>query len=122
MRLPRHTTFARDPRQLALQAGESARDTLEALRARLPVRAVTVALWAAVGSTSARIPLGAGGRPLAVTLGVVAKAYAQDEPVTCTPTLNFVWDSTTNQVDVFEPSGLTANTYYRFTFLVWEEG
>lgn len=121
MRLPRHTTFVADLAQLVLQLGENARDLLEALRERPARRRIVVESYTATGSTSARIRIGAGGRPWSVVLVHVSPAYAQDTPVTCRPTLNFVWDSTTLAIDVFEPEGLTASTDYRLQFSVEEE-
>lgn len=121
MKLPRHTTFVANLAQLVLQLGENARDVIEALKERPVRRRIVVEEYSAAGSTSARIRIGAGGRPWAVVLVHVSPAYAQDTPVTCRPTLSFVWDATTKAIDVFEPEGLTADTVYRMQFSVEEE-
>jgi hypothetical protein len=117
---PRHTSISTEPRTAAQQNAENARDTLQALAARPLQRVVTVEMYTATGSISTRIRLAAATRPIAVQLARAAKYYAQDESLAATGNGNFVWDSTTNSVDVFEPSGLTTNTVYVLTFLITE--
>jgi len=116
----RHSTFDAEPRALAQQCSEFARDAQAELDRRPVFVPLTVEDYTATGSTSTRIRIGAATRPWSVTLARIAKTYGQDEPVVCTPVLNFVWDSTTQSIDVFEPDGLTANTVYRLQFLVME--
>jgi hypothetical protein len=117
---PRHTTIDADARQASLQNSENARDTLDALAARPVQRLVTVALYTATGSSASRIRIGSGARPWSVVPHLIAQAYAQDSAVVCAPVLNFVWDSTTQSLDVFEPDGLTANTVYRLQYVITE--
>ncbi len=101
-------------------ASENARATLEALAQRPVQRQVTVDRYTAAGSTSTRIRILASTRPWAVQLVRVCEAAAEDAPVIVTDSRNFVWDSTTQSLDVFEPDGLTANTVYKLQFLVTE--
>lgn len=117
---PRHTTIDADPRSAALQNGENARDTLEALSFRPIQRAVTVPRYTAAGSTSTRIRIGAGERPLFVQLARACLAGAEDAALPAYGTPNFVWESTTKSIDVFEPTGLTANSVYLLQFLITE--
>ncbi len=101
-------------------ASENARATQEALTFRPAVRQVTVERYTAVGSTSTRIRIGSGARPWAVQLVRVCEAAAEDSAVIVTDSRNFVWDSTTSSLDVFEPDGLSANVVYKLQFLVIE--
>jgi hypothetical protein len=101
-------------------ASENARATQEALMFRPATRQVTVDRYTAVGSTTTRIRIGAGARPWAVQLVRVCESAAEDSAVIVTDSRNFVWDSTTQSLDVFEPDGLTANTVYKLQFLVIE--
>lgn len=119
---PRHTSISSDPITAALQNAENARDTLEALASRLKQRHVTVDLYTAAGSTSAKIPLGASDRPLGVQLIRAAPYYDQTAPLSATGNGNFLWDATTQPgtINAFEPDGLTANTVYTLTYIVTE--
>lgn len=117
---PRHTTVDSDARLAALQSSENARDTLAEIARRAPVQQRTVEAYTATGSTSTRIRIGSSERPWAVLLARAAQAYGEDAPVAAVMTPNFVWDATDGSVDVFEPSGLTANTVYLLQFLVVE--
>jgi hypothetical protein len=117
---PRHTTIDSDARAAALQNSENARDAIEALKIRPPMTQLNVARYTATGSTSTRIPIGAAQRPWAEQLARIALVFGEDQPVVCSPVLNFVWDATTGSIDVFEPSGLTADVAYTMNFCVWE--
>lgn len=101
-------------------ASENARATLEEFAVRPAVRQITVDRYTASGSSDARIRIRGGARPWAVQLVRVCEAAAEDDVVICTDSRNFVWDSTTLSLDVFEPDGLTANTVYKLQFLVHE--
>lgn len=101
-------------------ASENARATLEELTIRPVFRQVTVDRYTASGSTDTRIRISAIARPWAVQLVRVCEAAAEDDVVIVSDSRNFVWDSTTGSLDVFEPSGLAANTVYKLQFLVTE--
>lgn len=113
--LPRHSTLGDWQ-----AASENARDSIEALRARPEMRLITVDRYTATGSTATRIRIGAGSRPWSVTLVRVCEVAAEDGVVIATDSKNFVWDSTTGSLDVFEPDGLTANTAYKLQFVTIE--
>lgn len=119
---PRHTSFSGDSKADAFRSAENARDTLEALEARLRCRHVFVELYTAAGSTSAKIPLGAVDRPIAVELARAAINSDQAVPLSAVGNANFLWDATTTPgtVNAYEPSGLTANTVYTLVFRIWE--
>lgn len=117
---PRHTTIDVEPKSAARQNGENARDTRVALATKVAGKLLTVEQYTAVGSTSARIRLGSIGRPAAVLLARAAEFYAQNDPIGAVGTLNFAWDSTTGAIDVYEPSGLAADTVYTLSFLALE--
>lgn len=116
----RHTTIDADPRSAALQNSENARDAIAELELRPVQRQITVERYLATASTSTRIRIGAGARPWAVTLARAAKVYGEDEVVAAVMIPNFVWESTSGSIDVYEPSGLTANTEYVLQFLITE--
>jgi hypothetical protein len=120
MSFPRHSTIDADPARAALQNSENARDVLEALTVRPAMRQITVERYTATGSTDTRIRIGAGSRPWAVMLARCCEAAAEDAAVVVTPVLNFVWDSTTDSLDVFEPDGLAADTVYKLQFVAME--
>lgn len=105
-------------RDLRSSATELHRDVGEALSFKLEARTVEVAHYTAVGSTSARLPLSASNRPIAVVLVDARSYFDQGAPLTLTPNFSFVWDAASKTAQVFEPSGLTANTVYRLTYLV----
>lgn len=119
---PRHVSISGDSRVAAAQNSENARDVLEALNLRPPFRYVSVDLYTAVGSTSAKIPLGASNRPIAVELVRAAPYYDQTAPLSASANSNFLWDATTTPgtVNAYEPSGLTANTVYALVFRISE--
>lgn len=101
-------------------ATENAVATLEEFALRPVLRQVTVDRYTATGSTDTRIRISATARPWAVQLVRVCEAAAEDGVVIVSDSRNFVWDSTTSSLDVFEPDGLTANTAYKLQFLVIE--
>jgi len=117
---PRHTAIRNDAITASRQNAENARDLRDDLAALPRQRTVVVAQYTAVGSTSAKIPILATKLPAGVQLIRAAKYFEQGEPLPLTPNFNFVWDSTTQTVGVFEASGLTADVVYTFTFLVTE--
>lgn len=119
---PRHLSFSGDARIDATRSAENARDTQEALSARSPSRIVSVELYTATGSTSAKIPLGASERPVAVELVRAAPYYDQTASLAAVGNANFVWDATTTPgtVNAYEPSGLAANTVYALVFRITE--
>lgn len=99
-------------------ATEEQRDVLDALEERLEARTVVVERYSAVGSTSAKIPLNASKPPIAVVLVDARTYFDQGAPLTLTPNYAYVWDARSKTAQVYEPSGLVANTVYRLTFLV----
>lgn len=99
-------------------ATESERDVREALETKLEARVVTIAPYTAVGSTSAKIALSASQLPVAVVLVGARLYFDLGATLTLTPNFNFVWDSGSQTAQVFEPSGLVANTVYHLTYLV----
>jgi hypothetical protein len=117
---PRHTAIRADGAVSARQNAENARDLRDAFAAVPQQWTAVVEQYTAVGATSAKIPILATRLPAGVQLIRAAKYYEQGEPLPLTPNFNFVWDSTTNTLGVFEPSGLTADTVYTLTFLVTE--
>ena len=117
---PRHVSISRDPIVAADQNSENARDTLDALSRRLRQRYVRVEQYTAVGSTSAKVPLGASERPVAVQLVYAAAAADSNAPLGVTGNANFSWDSASQSINAFEPTGLTANAIYTLVFVVME--
>jgi hypothetical protein len=117
---PRHTAIRNDAATSARQNAENARDLRDGLAALPNQRVVVVEQYTAVGSTSAKIPILATKLPAGVQLIRAAKYFEQGEPLALTPNFNFALDSTTQTVGVFEPSGLTADVVYTFTFLITE--
>lgn len=117
---PRHTAIRSDASVSARQNAENARDLRDEISAMPRQRTVYVDQYMAVGSTSAKVPIYGAKSPAGVQLIRAAKYFEQGEPLTLTPNYNFVWDSTTQTIGVFEPSGLTANVIYTLTFLVTE--
>lgn len=118
---PRHVSFSEDPKALALQSAENARDTIRALSEKVSGRLVTMSGYAATGSTSQRIPLlslPSAVRPRAVLPVRVSPTYDPALNLAAVPILNFYHDSI--GVGVYEPSGLTPNEKYDFVFLVLE--
>jgi hypothetical protein len=105
-------------RPLRSSATEDIRDAREALAGKLDARTVVVDRYTAVGSTSARVALAAPDQPQAIVLIDARLYYDLNAPVTLTPTFGFVWDAGTQTAQVYEPSGLAANTVYQLTFLV----
>jgi hypothetical protein len=99
-------------------ASEDIRDVAEALAGKLDARTVVVSSYVAVGSTSARVALASPDQPLAILLIDARLYFDLNAPVTVTPSFGFVWDAGTQTAQVYEPSGLTANTVYQLTFLV----
>lgn len=116
----RHSTIDRDPGRSHRQLSENARDTQEEIARRVVGRLLSVASYTATGSTASRIRIGAGVRPQGVVPVLIAPVYDAASSLVATPILNFVWDATTQSIDVYEPDGLTADTVYTFTFLVLE--
>lgn len=118
---PRHSTFDEDPARGKRQASENARDTADALAAKLSAHTVTVSRYTAAGSTSAKIRIEASDkRPIAVMLAHAALVNNQSAPLGAVGTPNFVWDAITRSLDVFEPAGLVQYEVYILTFLVVE--
>lgn len=119
MNAPRHTQI-RDGAAGAAQNSENWRDLLVELARRPAQSFVTVEPYTAVGSTAAKVRLAASKRPVCVELVRAAPYYAQGDSLAATGNANFAWDSTTLSVDVFEPSGLVADTVYTLTFRITE--
>jgi hypothetical protein len=117
---PRYTTFSADAKSAALQSGESARDLIASLGARPRMRQVTVETYTATGNVNTKIRLRADARPWAVLLALAAPVGAPSSPVGAVGVPGFSWDATTDSVDVYEPSGLVADTVYLLQFLVVE--
>lgn len=118
-KLLRFTTLSRDPKVLAEQCGENARDTNEALGRKVTGYLKPVERYSATADTSTTIAIGTGVRPPeAITLVRVMEHGDRGAAVTCTPTYNFYY--VRGEFGVFEPSGLTADTLYDLTYLVLE--
>lgn len=117
---PRHTNIRPNAAMAALQNAENARDMRDDLASRPVQRLAVVERYTAVGSTSAKIPIFGSRLPAGVQLIRAAKYFEQNEPLALTPNFNFAMDSTSQSLGVFEPSGLTADVVYTFTFLVTE--
>jgi hypothetical protein len=118
---PRHSTFDQDAQYSKRQASENARDTADALAAKLSAHTVTISRYTATGSTAAKIRLEASDkRPIAVMLAHAALVSNQSATLNAVGTPNFVWDATTRSLDVFEPAGLVQYEVYTLTFLVVE--
>lgn len=117
--LSRYTSFPGKADQLAARLGEFARDANNALERRVLGRVKVVQRYAATGSTATRITLTSLDKPpYGVTLVRAEKVDDPSAVVAATPTLGFGF--TNNQINVFEPGGLTANVYYNLTFLILE--
>jgi hypothetical protein len=117
---PRHTTIDSKPDAAALQNGENARDTRLALAGRVAGYFASVERYTATGSAATKMRIGAGDRPRAIIPVRVAPVYDEAGSLAVSGNGNFVWDSTTQSIDVYEPSGLTANVVYTLDFLVLE--
>jgi hypothetical protein len=116
----RHSSLSQKPETLAVQAGENARDTNEIGDRFIAGYLVTIARYAAVGSTEAKIGLEAPAafRPRAVQLVRARKTFDAGSPVVISPALNFYHDQ--RGLGAFEPSGLVADEFYDLTFMVLE--
>ncbi len=117
---PRHTQIREDGAAGARQNSENARDMRDALALRPAQQFVTVEPYTAVGSSSTKIRLAATKRPVCVELVRAAAYYAQCDSLAAVGNANFAWDSTSSSVDVYEPTGLTADTVYTLTFRITE--
>lgn len=117
---PRHTAIRADVAMSARQNAENARDLRDAIGSRPTQRVATVEPYMAVGSTSAKIPIFGSKLPAGVQLIQAAPYYDRGATLPLTPNHNFVWDSASETIGAFEPSGLVANTFYTLTFLVTE--
>jgi len=115
----RHTSFSTSPEDMAEQCGENARDANAALGRRVVGYTKTVQRYCATASTSTQLPLiSSTTAPAGVLLVRVSTSDAPSSPVAVTPTLGWVFAN--GLVGVFEPNGLTSNTYYNLTFLILE--
>ena len=115
---PRHSTIDAEPRAAAQQNSENARDTQQALGAKLTARTAVIARYTAAGSTSTRIPLVSPDVPFAVLLVRAADAAGLDQPLAATGNANFLWDAASRSLNVYEPGGLVAGTIYRLSYLL----
>jgi hypothetical protein len=117
--LSRYSAFPDDAGQLAVRLGEFARDANNALQGRVLGRVKVVYRYAATGSTSTKIPLTAADAP---PYGVIlVRAELVEDPsfvVLATSTPGFTFAN--NAINVYEPGGLVANSYYNLTFLILE--
>lgn len=117
--LSRYTSFPGNVLEMAKRLGEFARDANFALQGRVLGYTKRVERYAATGSTATKIPLTSSTRPPAmVILGRVEKVDDPAAVVAATSSANFYFAQ--NAIGVYEPAGLTANTYYNLTFLVVE--
>jgi len=89
-----------------------------ALAEVVQLRTFVLERYAAVGSTAAKIPIAASKLPTAVLLVDARPYFDMGASLTLTPNFSFVWDSGSQTAQVYEPSGLTANTVYQLTYLV----
>lgn len=117
---PRHTAIRNDPATSSRQNAENARDLRDELAGQPKHRIVTVEQYTAVGAVTAKVPLLATKLPVGVELIRAAAYYAQGDQLEARGNANFVWDSTTQTVGVFEPTGLSANVVYTLTFRITE--
>lgn len=123
--LPILTFSALNLFDLNASLGTAMRGVDTCLKQRLVGHAAAVPNYRATGSTTTKIPLGnavppaaPGSQPIGVLL---IRAFMTNDPaadLTVSSRLNFARDGTT--LYVFEPAGLTTNTLYDLTFLVFE--
>ena len=117
--LSRYSAFPDDAGQLAVRLGEFARDANNALQGRVLGRVKIVYRYAATGSTSTKITLTSLDSPPYGVILIRAELVEDPSavvPAVTTPGFSFL----NNTINVFEPSGLVANTYYNLTFLILE--
>ncbi len=105
----------REPRS---SASEFDRDVRDALGVKLDARTVVIERYTADASATARIPISASQRPVAVLLVDARPYYDQGGPLAVTPNFSFVWDAGSKTAQVYQPGGLVADTVYRLTYLV----
>lgn len=117
--LPRHTTFSSDAKQLAIQAGENARDSIAALSERVVGVSVVIDPYIATGSTATLVNVIASDtRPIGCLLIGAEASGAATAPLFAAGASNFVFEPSTRTVRAFEPSGLTSGTRYKLTYLL----
>jgi hypothetical protein len=116
----RHVSVSEDPKVAAEQNAENARDANTAIALKINGYYVDVRHYAARGVTTSTIPLLAkyDRKPRAVLL---VNGYPTYDPSLSLNASTFRCFSYANgSINVFEPSGLTADTMYNLTFLVLE--
>jgi hypothetical protein len=108
--------------QLAPMLTTNAEATNRALGERVVGHRASVTRYAATGATTNKIPVGStspqGSTPYGVLLVRVRETSDPGKDLSVVTRLNFTQD--TGTLYVYEPSGLTANTFYDLDFLVLE--
>ena len=114
----RHTSFSGDARDDALRSAENARDTNVALGERVLGFVYVPFDYAAQADTTKVIGIPCVRRPAGVLLLNAFLGTSPAEDLGAVARCNFVWDAVNSVAQVFEPSGLTADSVYSLTFLV----
>lgn len=95
-----------------------------ALGERVVGHRLSVPRYAATGATTTQIRLGSvspsGSKPWAVLLVRARESNNPGGDLSVTSRMNFTSDPSTGTLHIYEPSGLTLNTYYDLDFLVLE--
>lgn len=94
----------------------------QALGERLAAHRQTVLRYAATGATTSKIPIGSvspqGSTPWAVLLVRVRETSDPGKDLSVTSRLNYAQEGDT--LFVYEPAGLSTNTFYDLDFVVLE--
>lgn len=94
----------------------------QALGERLTAHRQSVERYAATGATTTKIPLGSrspkGSTPWAVILVRARETSDPAKDLSVTPRLNYAQEGDT--LFVYEPAGLSTNTFYDLDFVVLE--
>lgn len=119
--LPHLTFTTSEPVTLASELVQNATATVDALSMRIVGSVVTVQRYSATGATTTKIaiPLRTGATAFAVLLVRAQATNDQGADLGALGRLNFVHGSPTT-LNIYEPSGLAANTLYDLTFLILE--
>lgn len=119
MKAIRHTSISLDPKVAATQNAENARDVNQSLAGKVSGYLQSVTRYAAIGATTARIPLvSKGRRPAAVMLAQAQRSNDPGSDLGALGRCNFYQSAL--ELGVYEPSGLVADTLYDLTFLILE--
>jgi hypothetical protein len=114
----RHTSFSGEARDDAARSAENARDANVAIGERVLGFVYGPFDYTAQADTTKTIGILCTRRPAGVLLLNAYLSTAPADDLAAVARCNFVWDSVNSVAQVFEPSGLTANSAYNLTFLV----